>query len=106
MQPDGHIALRKFFKNGQEFRIVERAPVHVGIDLHAGCSQFQNRAVDFFHAGGRVIHGQCGHESRKAIRIFYDEFGETIVCELRKFRRKFGSPSASIGGAAMLTTWQ
>ncbi len=86
MQPDGHVAFGKLFEDGQEFRIVKRAAIHVGINLNAGGSQLQNGAVDFLHCGRRIVHGQRGDESWKAVWILHNQFGQTIVGDLSQFR--------------------
>ena len=68
-----------------KIRVIERPPVDIAENLHALGPEFYDRAVNLLQAGWRVVHGQRGHESQEAIRIFLHQIAHPVIGDARQF---------------------
>ena len=98
VHPHRHaVLLRRALEHREELRLVERAAVHAGADLHAARAELCDGAVHLLERRGNVVHGERGDERGEFLRPLRRHARHAVVGDARKLGRELGS-SHQLGG--------
>ena len=99
VHPDRHVVLRRrALEHREELRLVERAAVHAGADLHAARPELCDGAVHLLERRGNVVHGERGDECGEFLRPFRRHAGHAVVGDARELGRELGRAHQLGGG--------